>query len=236
MQQHPLEVAVDRHDVLRPREVEHHLELFLVAVAGGVDRRVAGGHDVAADLVEPVDRLVDRALVARDRRGGEDDGVAALELDLRVVAERHPAQRLSGSPWEPVEITTSFSSGNWSTSRGWTSMPSGTSMWPERAADVDVLAHRAARAARPCARWRPRRRRPAARGGCSRRSRSRRSGPCSGGRRARGCGPTIDSLSETPGRSALVESPHSSSSRSRPISASRAMSAGAPPTGVWSNL
>ena len=50
------------------------------------------------------------------------------------------------------------------------------------------------------------------------------------------CGPTIDSLSETPGRSALVESPHSSSRRSRPISASRAMSAGAPPTGVWSNL
>src|SRR3954464_2917568 len=40
-------------------------------------------------------------------------------------------------------------------------------------------------------------------------------------------GPTTDSLSETPARSALVESPHSSSRPSRPISASRAP--GAPP-------
>ena len=39
-----------------------------------------------------------------------------------------------------------------------------------------------------------------------------------------------------PGRSAFVESPHSSSRPSRPSSARRAMSAGAPPTGVWSNL
>jgi hypothetical protein len=38
------------------------------------------------------------------------------------------------------------------------------------------------------------------------------------------------------GRSTFVESPHSSSRPSRPSSARRAMSAGAPPTGVWSNL
>ena len=50
------------------------------------------------------------------------------------------------------------------------------------------------------------------------------------------CGPTIDSLSLTPARSTFVESPHSSSRPSRPSSARRAMSAGAPPTGVWSNL
>ncbi len=49
-------------------------------------------------------------------------------------------------------------------------------------------------------------------------------------------GPTIDSLADIPGRSALVESPASSSRPSRPSSASRDMSAGAPPTGVWSNL
>ena len=40
-----------------------------VAVAGGVDRRVARRDHVAADVVEAVDRLVDGALVARDRRG-----------------------------------------------------------------------------------------------------------------------------------------------------------------------
>jgi hypothetical protein len=49
-------------------------------------------------------------------------------------------------------------------------------------------------------------------------------------------GPTLDSDSEVPGRSAFVESPHSSSSPSRPISARRPTSAGTPSTGVWSNL
>ena len=50
------------------------------------------------------------------------------------------------------------------------------------------------------------------------------------------CGPTPASDGEKPGRSAFVESPHSSSSPSRPSSASRDMSAGRPSTGVWSNL
>ena len=49
-------------------------------------------------------------------------------------------------------------------------------------------------------------------------------------------GPTPDSDGEKPGRSALVESPHSSSTPSAPSWASRAMSAGTPSTGVWSNL
>ena len=88
-----LVVAVERHDVARPDEVEHQLDLLRVAVAGGVDRRVAGRDHVAADVVEPVDRLVDGALVAGDRRGGEDDGVAVVQLDLRVVAVGHAPQR-----------------------------------------------------------------------------------------------------------------------------------------------
>ena len=49
-------------------------------------------------------------------------------------------------------------------------------------------------------------------------------------------GPTDDSDSDQPLRSALVESPQSSSTPSEPSSASRAMSAGTPSTGVWSNL
>ena len=49
-------------------------------------------------------------------------------------------------------------------------------------------------------------------------------------------GPTLDSEGAVPGRSALVESPQSSSSPSRPSSASLDMSAGRPSTGVWSNL
>ena len=93
VQHQPLVVAVDGHDVARPREVEHQLDLLLEAVARGVDRGVARRHHVGADVVEPVDRLVDRALVARDRRRGEDDRVALAQLDLRVVAVGHPPQR-----------------------------------------------------------------------------------------------------------------------------------------------
>ena len=37
----PLVVAVDRHHVARLDEVEHQLQLLGVAVAGGVDRRLA---------------------------------------------------------------------------------------------------------------------------------------------------------------------------------------------------
>ena len=72
-----LVVAVEGHHVARLDEVEHQLDLLGVAVAGGVDRGVAGRDHVAADVVEPVDGLVDRALVAGDRRGGEHHGVAA---------------------------------------------------------------------------------------------------------------------------------------------------------------
>ncbi len=49
-------------------------------------------------------------------------------------------------------------------------------------------------------------------------------------------GPTLDSEGATPGRSALVESPHRQRTPSRPSSASRDTSAGIPSTGVWSNL
>jgi hypothetical protein len=89
----PLEVAVEGHHVTRLDEVEHQLQLLGVAVAGGVDRRVAGRDHVAADLVEAVDGVVDRALVAGDRRRREDDGVALVQLDLRMVAVGHPPQR-----------------------------------------------------------------------------------------------------------------------------------------------
>ena len=45
-------------------------------------------------------------------------------------------------------------------------------------------------------------------------------------------GPTSDSEGENPRRSTLVESPHNSSTPSRPSSARREMSAGDPSTGV----
>ena len=93
VQPQPLVVAVHRQHVARAGQVEHQLHVLLVAVAGGVDRRVRGGDHAGADLEDPVDRLVDRALVAGHRRRREDDRVAGVELDVAVVAVRHPAQR-----------------------------------------------------------------------------------------------------------------------------------------------
>ena len=93
MQAQALEVAVEGHHVARLDEVQHQLHLLGVAVPRRVHGRIAGGDDVAADVVEAVDRLVHRALVARDRRRREDDGVAAAQLDLRMVAVGHPPQR-----------------------------------------------------------------------------------------------------------------------------------------------
>ena len=88
-----LVVAVDRHHVLGPRQVQHQLDLLRPAVARRVHGLVLGRDHGGADLVEAVDRLVDRALVARDRSGGEDDRVARVQLHVRVLAVRHAAQR-----------------------------------------------------------------------------------------------------------------------------------------------
>ena len=141
----------------------------------------------------------------------------------------------SGSPWDPVEITTILWSGKSSISLTPTSIPSGTSMWPSlRPMFTFLRIDRPTSATlRPCAcaasttcwtRWmfdakQVTTMRPLQRANASSR-----------------CGPTLDSDGAQPCRSALVESPQSSSSPSRPSSASRAMSAGSPSTGVWSNL
>jgi hypothetical protein len=132
-------------------------------------------------------------------------------------------------------MITSFSSGKSSISFGPTSMPSGTLMWPSmrpmfvffRIERPISEARRPTVAAASTTCWtlwmfeakqvttmRPRQRANTS---------SRR-------------GPTLDSDSDTPGRSAFVESPHRSSRPSRPSSASLDTSAGTPSTGVWSNL
>ncbi len=93
VQPQPLEVAVERHHVARFDEVQHQLDLLGIAVPRGVHGRVARRHHVAADVVEAVDRLVDRALVAWHWGGGEHDRVAVAQLDLRMVAVSHAPQR-----------------------------------------------------------------------------------------------------------------------------------------------
>ena len=171
VQAQALEVAVEGHHVARLDQVEHQLDLLGVAVPGGVHGRVARGHHVAADVVEAVDGLVHRSLVAGDRRGGEHHRVALVQLDLRVVAVGHAPQgrqRLAlGAGGDDDHAVV----GEVARSRaGPTSMPVGHLDVAQRPADVDVLAHRAPDQRRPCVRAPRRRRPPAARGGCSRRS------------------------------------------------------------------
>ena len=127
------------------------------------------------------------------------------------------------------------SSGKSSISRTPTSIPSGTSMCPsvrpmptflriERPTRATLRPSASAASTTCCTRWMFEAKlvttiRPSQRANASSR-----------------WGPTPDSEGEKPSRSTLVESPHSSSTPSRPSSARRETSAGGPSTGVWSNL
>ena len=141
----------------------------------------------------------------------------------------------SGSPWLPVVSITSRSSGKLSISLGDTSSPSGTWAWPSWRAMFRFL-----RIERPTT-------------ATLRSSAIAASITCwsrctldanevtttrPGALPTTSCntGPTLASDGAVPLRSAFVESPHSSSTPSRPSSARRAASVGGPSTGVWSNL
>ena len=122
----------------------------------------------------------------------------------------------SGSPWLPVEITTSLWSGKSSISLAPTSIPSGTSMWPslrpmftflriERPTSETLRPSAAAASTTCCTRWMFEAKqvttmRPLAARERPPRAAARRSTP----------------TATCPARSALVESPHSSSRPSRP--------------------
>jgi hypothetical protein len=137
-------VAVERHHVARLREVQQELELLLVPVSRGVDRRVARRDDVAPDVVQPVDRLVDGALVAGDRGRGEDDGVALVQLDLRVVAVGHAAQSAQRLALAAGRDDDELVVGEVRELAGLDEHAVGHLDVPEHAPDVDVLAHRPA--------------------------------------------------------------------------------------------
>ena len=85
--------AVHGDEELRPRDVEHQLQLFLAGVAGDVDVRLLVMHDLGAAAIEVVDHVRDRALVAGNRARGDDHDVALLDRDLLVLADGHARER-----------------------------------------------------------------------------------------------------------------------------------------------
>ena len=144
VQPDPLVVAVRREHVLRLREVEHQLELLGIAVPRRVDRRVARGQHVGAQVVQPVDGLVHGALVARDRGGGEHHGVAGVQVHVRVVAGGHPPQRRERLALAAGRDHHQLVVGVVLDLLGLHQHPLGHVDVAQPAADVHVLAHRAA--------------------------------------------------------------------------------------------
>ena len=71
---------------------EHQLELFLAGMARDVGVLDGVVVDVGAGLEEVVDRPRHVLLVAGDRAGADDDGIAWLDLDEAMVAVGHSGQ------------------------------------------------------------------------------------------------------------------------------------------------
>ena len=86
-------LAVHRHEVSRPGEAQHQLEILLAGVTGDVDEGVVLVEDLGAATVERVDHAADGALVAGDDTGRDDDQVARGDLHVLVLAGRHQGQR-----------------------------------------------------------------------------------------------------------------------------------------------
>ena len=111
LREHPV-LAVDGHEVARPHAPQQLHEVVLAAVAGDVDLRRAGVHDVAAEAEEVADQARDGALVAGDGAGGEHDRVARAR---RRASRCSPTLTIesaeSGSPWLPETKTTRAAAG-----------------------------------------------------------------------------------------------------------------------------
>src|SRR4030095_4648375 len=86
-------LAVHRHEVPRPSEAQHQLEILLAGVPGDVDEGVVLVEDLGAAAVERVDHTAHGALVAGNDAGRDDDQVAPRDPHVLVLAGRHQAQR-----------------------------------------------------------------------------------------------------------------------------------------------
>ena len=84
-------LAVNRHNVLRLKNVVAVQQLTGGSVTGNVNLRVALVHHVSAQLHEGVNDAEDAGLVTGNQRGCKHHGIAGLNLNL-VVTVRHARQ------------------------------------------------------------------------------------------------------------------------------------------------
>ncbi len=90
--EHPV-LAVRRHDAAGSHEGEHRAQLLGAGVPGDVHVRDLLVQHLGAHLGEPVDRVVHAQLVPRHGLRREDDGVAAVDRDRRMVVVGDPRER-----------------------------------------------------------------------------------------------------------------------------------------------
>ena len=92
------ELAVDRHEGLRPNHIEEGLQFFLSSVSGHVHSSIAAVKYGRAGFEEAADDLGNRRLIAGDRGGADQDGVVRIDVDEFVAArgnERQGGKRFS---------------------------------------------------------------------------------------------------------------------------------------------
>ncbi len=104
-------LAVDRHEIARPGELQHRLKLFLARVTGNVDLRNFFVVHLGAAPIKVIDQIGNRFLVAGNELGGKNHGVAGLDLDGLWSFKATRCSTESGSPWLPVVRKVRRSSG-----------------------------------------------------------------------------------------------------------------------------
>ena len=103
-------LAVDRHKITRPGELQHGLKLFLARVTGNMDLRDFFVVHLGAAPIQVIDQIGNRFLVAGNELGGKNHSVAGIDLDGFVVVQGDAVQhrkRLAlaagGEKREPIE-------------------------------------------------------------------------------------------------------------------------------------
>lgn len=86
-------LAVNGNEKLRPYKREHKFQLLLAGVSRNVDIVGRIVDDVRAEFVKIVDDVVYAALVAGDRRCGNNDGVRRRNRNFVESALRHSGKR-----------------------------------------------------------------------------------------------------------------------------------------------